>query len=497
MAVKKILTVGLQIASDQVESESFQSKTSLLDWDIILFRPDIDELAESEEEYKGKPSLDDSESFKLKQCCEHWRREIKQAMDTGKTIIVFLAPLVEVFVDSGKREHSGTGRNRQTTRLVAPYSSYESIPAPLEQVVATGSSMKLARGADVIAPYWEAFGADSRYEVLLMNKDVPACILTKNGDKPAGAVYRSKSSSGALLLLPDLDFYRDEFFKGEEDDEEVDAEGGENAEDEDDEDDEEQPDWTSAAEQFAARLVGAVVAMDHALHATTEITPEPSWATEAGFRLPAEGELRTKLLEAEAQVEQAQKQKESIEESLRTAGSYRALLFEKGKPLENAIIEALGRLGFTANPYKDSESEFDVVFESREGRFIGEAEGKDSKAVNIDKLRQLAMNIQEDLLREETSSPAKGVLFGNGYRLQSLQDRADPFTDKCKTASSSMSLALVFTPDLFALVQYLLGVSDETYSQACRLAILNTVGRVTFPSPPAPVTPAAVEVREG
>lgn len=73
-----------------------------------------------------------------------------------------------------------------------------------------------------------------------------------------------------------------------------------------------------------------------------------------------------------------------------------------------------------------------------------------------------------------TSSPAKGVLFGNGYRLQSLQDRADPFTDKCKTASSSMSLALVFTPDLFALVQYLLGVSDETYSQACRLAILNT-----------------------
>jgi hypothetical protein len=490
MAVKKILTVGLQIASDQVESESFESKMSLLDWDIVLFRPDIDDLADTEDEYKGKPSLDDSASFRLKECCEHWCREIKQAIDTGKTVIVFLAAPEEVYVDSGNREYSGTGRNRQTTRLVSPYSNYESIPASLGQIAASGSSMKLARGADVIAPYWEAFGADSSYEVLLMNKDVPACILTKNGDKPAGAIYRSKSSSGALLLLPDLDFYRDEFFKGDEDDEEVDAEN-------EDEDDEEEQDWTTVAEQFAARLVGAVVAIDQALHATTEITPEPSWATESRFRLPAEAELRTKLLEAEAQVEQAQKRKESIEESLRTAGSYRALLFEKGKPLERAIIESLGLLGFTANPYKDSESEFDVVFESREGRFIGEAEGKDSKAVNIDKLRQLAMNIQEDLLREETSSPAKGVLFGNGYRLQSLQDRADPFTDKCKTASSSMSLALVFTPDLFALVQYLLGVSDETYSQACRVAILNTVGRVTFPTPPASVISAAVEVREG
>ena len=372
MAIKKILTVGLELASDQVESASFQSKTSLLDWDIVLFRPDIDDLIDSDEDYKGKPSLSDSDSFQLQESCGHWRREIKQAIDTGKTIIVFLAPLVEVYVDSGKREHSGTGRNRHTTRFVSMYSNYESIPEALGQVSATGSSMKrVPRGTEFIAPYWEAFGVDSRYEVLLMNKDIPACILTRNGDKPAGAVYRSKSSSGALLLLPDLDFYRDEFFKGDEGDEKVDNAEGDD--DEDDEDDEDEQGWTAAAERFAARLVGAVVAIDHALHATTEITPEPSWASDARFRLPAEAELRTKLLEAEAQVEQAQKRKEAIEESLRTAGSYRALLFEKGKPLERAIIEALGLLGFAANPYKDSESEFDVVFESREGRFLGEA----------------------------------------------------------------------------------------------------------------------------
>ncbi len=92
-------------------------------------------------------------------------------------------------------------------------------------------------------------------------------------------------------------------------------------------------------------------------------------------------------------------------------------MFEKGKLLENVIIEALRLLGFKAVPYKDSTSEFDVVFESDQGRLIGEAEGKDTKAVNIDKLRQLAMNVHEDLQREDVSSPAKPVLFGNGFRL--------------------------------------------------------------------------------
>ena len=138
-------------------------------------------------------------------------------------------------------------------------------------------------------------------------------------------------------------------------------------------------------------------------------------------------------------------------------------------------------MGFTASPFKASDSEFDVVFESSEGRLIGEAEGKDNKAVNVDKLRQLSMNIHEDLQREEINTPAKPVLFGNGYRLQSVTERPDPFTDKCKSAAASSSTALVHTPDLFAVVQNLLEQSDQDYAKECRRAILFSVGRVVFP----------------
>ena len=223
------------------------------------------------------------------------------------------------------------------------------------------------------------------------------------------------------------------------------------------------------------------------LRSAGEITPEPQWAALEKYTLGPERSLRQQLLEAERELEAAQKRKEAVLDELKIVGSLRGLLYEKGKPLENAIIQALRAFGFTANAFKQSSSEFDVVFESTEGRLIGEAEGKDNKAVNVDKLRQLAMNIHEDLLRDEVKSPAKPVLFGNAFRLQPLEVRAEPFTEKCSSAAAASSTALVFTPDLFAPVQYLNSQVDEDYARECRLVLLNTVGRVTFPSSPTMV----------
>ena len=98
--------------------------------------------------------------------------------------------------------------------------------------------------------------------------------------------------------------------------------------------------------------------------------------------------------------------------------------------METAIIEALKILGFEASAFKDSDSEFDVVFECSEGRVIGEAEGKDNKPINIDKLRQLEMNVHEDFSRPEVEQPAKGALIGNAYRITDPATRTDFFTDK-------------------------------------------------------------------
>ncbi|ELX09962.1 hypothetical protein Jab_2c20460 [Janthinobacterium sp. HH01] len=461
---KKILTVGLDLASDNAVMEAFESKASLLDWDLILFRPDIPDGIYSSDYYKGKPSLGDSASFLLKEKCEHWRREIKQAVDSGKNVFIFLSAIKEVYVDTGERQHSGTGRNRATTRIVDLYSNYATVPLDLKPVSTNGKAMKLSTlGAEILAPYWDAFAENSSYAVLL-DKAVPGiCLTTKHGDKPVGAIIRAKHSNGALVLLPDIDFYASDFLE---------------------DDDEEGAKWTTKAEEFAVRFLSTVINLDKALKSTTEVTPEPLWAAESAYMLAQERVLKLKLLEAERRVEEAQREKETLQESVSAAATPRALLYEKGKPLETAIVEGLKTLGFAAAQFKDGTSEFDVVFECAEGRLLGEAEGKDTKAVNVDKLRQLAMNIHEDLQREEVTAPAKGVLFGNGYRLIPPLERNTQFTDKCITAATSQVTALVTTSSLFKAVKYMSGQEDDEYASKCRTAILVGIGLVELPEPP-------------
>lgn len=470
---KSILTIGFELASEAVHHEPVSSKASLLDWDIILFKPLIDPSWKYyAEEYQGKSCLNDTSSFAFKEACEHWRREIKQAIETGKTVVVFLPPLDEVYVATGEKRYSGTGRNTRTNRIVTLYSNYNAIPLTLHVTNSSGSAIKPAsHGSEIIAPYWKEFGSMSEYKVLLPSDLETVCLVTRHGDRAVGAIVRSGDSSGTLIMVPDIDFYPDQFFE-EKDEDQI---------------------WTTEAKTFAARMVTSAVALDNALHASVEITPEPVWAKDAKFALSRELQLRSELLESERLVEKAQKHKEDVIENLKAAGVFRALLYEKGKPLERAIVQALRLLGFNANPYKDSNSEFDVVFEAPEGRLLGEAEGKDSKAINVDKLRQLSMNIHEDLQREDVSVPAKGVLFGNGYRLIPPSERDAQFTTKCVSAARSTSVALVATADLYVAIQYLSEQPDNDYARNCRDTILAGVGLVALPQPPKILTPASPE----
>lgn len=460
---KSILTIGFELASDNCHYQEFSSSVSLLDWDIILFDPDISDFISYSETYLGKRSLDDWQSFRLKECCEHWRAEIKQAVDVGKTVVVFLSDKQEVFVATGQKQYSGSGRNQKTTRIVAEYCNYSSIPFKLDAIAATGKAMKLVSpGAEVLSAYWGEFESISEYKVTLPADTKGRAILTKHGEKVVGVLLRSAVSSGSLLLLPDINFYQDEFLKT------IDGKS----------------EWTSAAKQFGARMVKAIIGLDGALRASTAVTPAPNWASSEKYALKTEASLRTQLLQIEKEIEKKQEQKNLLMGEIENVGKLRALLYEKGKSLEYAILDALKILGFNATQYKEADSEFDAVFECAEGRLLGEAEGKDNKAINVDKLRKLSMNINEDLQREEINVPAKGVLFGNGFRLIPPDSREVQFTQKCITAAMSASTALVSTTELFKAVQYLSICDDQTYAKICRDALLSGKGIVGMPDPP-------------
>jgi hypothetical protein len=148
----KIVTVGLEIPGHSQEYLSLGSEQSLLDYDIIVFKPDISELTRfGSEYYQGKRCLSDTASFTLKEKATRWRQELVTAFQHGKTIFVYLPELVEVFVATGSIDFSGSGRNRVTTRHVAPFDNFRLPPLSLDNVTsARGREMKPAKNLGLL-----------------------------------------------------------------------------------------------------------------------------------------------------------------------------------------------------------------------------------------------------------------------------------------------------------------------------------------------------------
>jgi hypothetical protein len=458
-----IVSIGVEIPGKRAQYESFDVKQSLLDHDITIIEPNITAFYDGIRfDYKGKRCLSDDNSFRLKEQLEHWRREIAEAVRVGKTVVVLLNHQQEVYVATGEESFSGTGRNQQRSRMVSICSNYEILPCQLEITNSRGKAMRLSGGNNLLTTYWAEMKHDSEYRVTL-DGQINALVNTQTGQKIVGGFTRMQDAPGVLLFLPYVDFSDEDYVRYNDDGEEC---------------------WTTEALEIGRKLLDAIVQIHKSLASSLEITPPPGWVGNVRFTLPGEQTINGKLLRLEKRIVRLGEQKRQLKKELGASVAMKALLFEKGGRLEEAILVALRLLGFQAAQYRDGSSEFDAVFESREGRFLGEAEGKDHKAIGIDKLRQLTMNIDEDFDRDEVTEPAKGVLIGNAFRLTDPAKRSDFFTSKCLTSAKLKKAALIKSTDLFTIVQYLSKRKDRTYAKACRKAILERVGIVTFPDAP-------------
>ena len=254
--------------------------------------------------------------------------------------------------------------------------------------------------------------------------------------------------------------------------------------------------WTPTAKEWGNRFLNTLASIDQVVKGQGTRTPVPQWAQSDTYRTDEEITLSERVSRIRDQISDLETQKEDTVAKLIDAGSLKALLFEQGRALEEAVLKAMRLMGFNAERYRDSESEFDGVLECSEGRCVGEVEGKDNKPVNIDKMRQLETNVLEDFNRDEVSEPAKAVLFGNAYRLKPPSERPEEhFTSKCVSAAQRNGTALVRTSDLFTVAKALSDNINEEYAAACRAEILSTNGReVEFPAPPDSNVSVAADV---
>jgi hypothetical protein len=458
--------VGLDIPGDASESVAILSDRSLLDADLVIFQPEIPPLYGSTS-YQGKRCLDDDDSFRLKEAIAHWRRELAAALEAGKKVILMLSAPEVIFVATGRKEYSGTGRNARSTRIVEPVSTFDMVPAPWQFHPATGTEMILQPDARILADYWRQFESHSEYRLYIDGDIKTPAFKTKSGNRVVGAI--AQSGAGVLIALPAVSFDDDAYT-------EVRKEAGRG----------EVEYWSDEGVGAGNAFVSSLFHLADAFTAESARTPAPEWTRHDQYRMAQEMFLESSITDISDKLLALEEERRALKKRLIDAGSLRRLLYEQGPPLEEAILEALRLMQFRAVQFKEGDSEFDAVFESMEGRFIGEAEGKDSRPINVDKFSQLERNLNEDFARESVTSFAKGVLFGNAYRLRPVAERQPAFTEKCLSAAKRLRVALVSTPDMFEPARYILESADREYAAACRKAIMETEGQlVVFPAVPS------------
>lgn len=479
--MKTIYTIACNLPGGYGEHVGFNSKASLLDADQILFVPRF-RYYDNYETHQGKQLLSNTSSFKLQDSIRHWRKEIGDVLKAGRNVFMIMSELQEVLVSTGETEFSGTGRDRVETRHVAPLRNYDVIPFQLQIFESRGRSMILHPREQILGNYWQNFGDVSAYQVYIgESKNVKRLVQTRYGGRTVGAILPTKSG-GALVMLPWVDFDQDDFFAEVSFNEDGAAEIPEDM----DADEYWEEEWTSKAKEWGRRYLSELLSLDETLRKRGETTPAPHWVSADRFRTCQEALLSDRLLQMQSEIAELEEKRKTIEADLIDAGNLKGLLFEQGRALEQAVLDSMRLMGFEANSYRDSDSEFDVVLECIEGRCVGEVEGKNKKAIGIDKMRQLESNIQEDFAREEVSVHAKGILFGNAYRLIPPSDRPDEhFTAKCLTAARRNGIALIRTCELFEVARALADTHSEQFAAQCREAILNTCGQeVKFPTIP-------------
>ncbi len=235
-------------------------------------------------------------------------------------------------------------------------------------------------------------------------------------------------------------------------------------------------------------LLNIIVEIDKNLNKEIIKNPKPQWLeNNVNYSINISENIKSELANIDEKINKLNEKKTELNQNLEKEEQIKDLLFENGKPLENAIIEALRILDYKAENKYIGNNEIDILATSPEGDiFCCEAEGKDNNAIDITKFRQLSdnLNIYKDNYPDDTTY---AILFGNPYRLKNIEERIEePFTKHCLNRAKDNNVILIKTIDLFFVIRDIKNCNDnkkiEEYKKKCREAILNSKGKiVVFP----------------
>ena len=371
----------------------FGSDTSVFDYDAVIWDP-----AQSlryynrfnNQLYRGLPALGDDMSVALKADIARRRTEFNEFVTSGRILITVVRPPQVCYIDTGRSEYSGTGRNRVRTRIVESEDLWSTMPvADLSVSMASGNRITV-QGDTPLAAFLRKHKSLIRYEaVLSWPIGTPVTVVT--GTKRVVGSYVRTKAGGLLALLPALDLLRS---------------------DDDDDDDGDEDHWIDQGLEVQEDLL-------HAIGEMTAKSPRsrPPWSLK--YATVEQSKLRQEIVRQESRVEAARTELATLIERRDKSEARNQLYLGTGDGLALEVKLTLELLGGEVTQPDPERDDWKVAFP--EGNAVVEVKGV-SKSAAEKHAAQLEKWVAGEF--EETGIAPKGILVINTWRDVDLTERS-------------------------------------------------------------------------
>ena len=458
----RTLLLDTAFEAEDADRYAFTSMVSAFDFDVVVWDP----VGTSNKyegayrgEYRGRPAPTEAESVALLEALARRKQEFTDFLRLGRSIIVIASPPQTIWVDTGKKDTSGTGRNQKVTRIVEDIDLLAAIPGQVATVA--GRGLELSPVSPIAASLWRETKDRWIYRCFL-NKFPGAKLLVVAGTEKVVGSVEVAPDGGVLALLPEPWIPAEDDEVDDEDDE-VDGE-----DDEDDDEPEEGPRDPGVAKDDDERFVDVPAEMiawvrGLSLH---ESEPIPTWA--ADFKFTSEIQRQEELARLERSIAKLATKVDSLKHEQAEDDRWKRLSFSSGAALEDQVRRAFEVLGFTVLEAQRGRSDLRLQWETE--RVVVEVKGLSRSAAEKN-AAQLEKWVAEEMADGAT---AKGVLVVNTWREKAPDQRETDFPDQMVPYATARSHCLLTSLQLLTLAR---DVSDgKTDAASAARAILSTTG---------------------
>lgn len=460
----------------------FKSLVSIFDYDLVIWDPAqtaVTYQSPYQQFYRGRPSPSEDESVALAEDVRRRAREFRDFLDLGRSLVVFASPPQIFYVDTGRKETSGTGRNQKVTRLVEGLDLLSALPFECEATPGAGVELELASSR--ASNLWRTTRDGWSYRCTLDVYPGEPILRVQGAEKVVGSLEFLESGAVIAVLpkpwIPPTD----------EDDNDNDI-GGRSGDESDQADASNQEDDKNGIENDDRYAIPKAVHAWIQEIATADDEPPPAWT--ARFLLASEVKRVPEITAVEEEMARLVERLDALKADHAGDQQWKRLVSAQGEVLERQVQSAFETLGFRVLERQRGRGDLRLEYHGK--RAVVEVKGL-AKSAAEKHAAQLEKWVAEELADEVE---AKGILVINGYREDPPDDRARVFPAQMLPYAVARGHCLVTGLQLLAM--RIAAETDPGRRDDLARVLMETVGvvngfsdpREVFQAPADPVAPA-------